>query len=339
MFPRLSRPCSRPSFSAPGRESRFLEIALVVNAIGLAALLHISAGHKLAILNLFYLPVVLAGFFLGQYRAGILALFSVVSVTAVMLLDLPAFAAPGSPLVAFLGVTVWGGVLGLSALFVGTLSDERATRLRELHDAHVGVVDVLSRYLHPSLMARSRRVADLSARVAAELHFSDREVSNVRVAALLQDMENLEITAKVMRNAVDALDGGGVGRQSHTFHGNDFVHSLGSVLSGALPLLLHYNETTNHPVPDDERLGVPEPPLGARIIRVARAFDGATRSHDGTPRRAPQEALKEMKMDVGSEYDPAVLAALERLVTGSPWDEASLKPPEPERPVLAGTAS
>jgi hypothetical protein len=323
----------RSLFSTPARESRFLEIALVVNAVGLAALLHISSGHKLAILNLFYLPVVLAGFFLGQYRAGILALFSVVSVTAVMLLDLPAFAAPGSPLVAFLGVTVWAGILGLSAIFVGTLSDERSTRVRELHDAHVGVVDVLSRYLHPSLMTRSRRVADLSARVATEMYFSDREASNVRVAALLQDMENLEITAKVMRNAVDALDVGTVGRQSHTFHSNDFVHSLGSVLSGALPLLLHCNEATLSSEADEST--PPEPPLGARIIRAVRAFDGAVRTHDGTVRMSPQAALDELKMDVGSEYDPAVLTALERFVVSAPQDAEPTKPSRPERPLVA----
>ena len=134
----------------------------------------------MVVLNLFYLPVVLAGFCLGRYRAGVLALFSVVGVLVVATLDLGAFNSPGSPLAIGLSLLVWAAVLGLTTLLVGTLSDERSAKLVELHEAYVGVVEVLSRYLqsaNPQLKARSQRIAELCQRVATEMRLSPRETT------------------------------------------------------------------------------------------------------------------------------------------------------------------
>ena len=67
---------------------------------------------------------------------------------------------------------------------------------------------------------------------------SDKKIDDIRVAALLQDIENIEVTAKVIRKAVGDLAQPGRRKQwEHKFHGSDLVQSLGSVLTGALPLL------------------------------------------------------------------------------------------------------
>ncbi|HUG92737.1 MAG TPA: hypothetical protein VML55_17990, partial [Planctomycetaceae bacterium] len=161
---------------------RTLEIALIVVSVGLVCLLYRAAESRLVVLNLFYLPIVLAAFFLGRYRAGVLALFSVVGVVVVAALDLGDFTTPGSPLAVGLSLLVWAAVLGLTALLVGTLSDERSAKLSELHEAYVGVVEVLSRYLqsaNPQLKARSLRVAELSQRVASEMRLSTREIDDI----------------------------------------------------------------------------------------------------------------------------------------------------------------
>jgi hypothetical protein len=105
---------------------------------------------------------VLAAFFLGRYRAGILALFSMMAASVVSVADLTGFSSYNSPVVIALSVTVWGAVLGLTAILVGTLSDDRAAKMLELHEAYVGVVEVLARYLqsaNPRLKDRSVRVA------------------------------------------------------------------------------------------------------------------------------------------------------------------------------------
>ena len=83
-------------------------------------MLYETIGYKIVVLNLFYLPVILAAFYLGRYRAAVLAFFSVLSASIVCVLCLRDFAAFTSPLVIGLSIVVWGAVLGLTAILVGT---------------------------------------------------------------------------------------------------------------------------------------------------------------------------------------------------------------------------
>ena len=69
------------------KDEQMLEISLIVVTLGLTCLMWRLTGYKLVVLNLFYLPVVLAGFYLGRYRAGVLASFSVISASVVTALN------------------------------------------------------------------------------------------------------------------------------------------------------------------------------------------------------------------------------------------------------------
>ena len=88
-------------------------------------LLHVVPTQKMMILNVYFLPVVLAAFFLGRYQAGVLALLSIIAASLATILHISNYAMVASPMVIGLSVTVWAVVLGLTALLVGTLSDER----------------------------------------------------------------------------------------------------------------------------------------------------------------------------------------------------------------------
>lgn len=297
------------------RDESWLELSLIVIALGLTCLMWRMTGYKLVVLNLFYLPVVLAGFFLGRYRAGILASFCVLTASIVTALNLNDFAAFTSPLVVALAVTLWAAVLGLVALLVGTLSDERNRTLQDLHEAHVGVVEVLARYLqsaHHKLMDRSKRVAHLSEAVARELKMPTRDCDDIRVAALLYDMGNIEITARVIRKAVGDLETV-QDAEEHSFHGSELAHSLGAVLSGAFPLLMSQGDAEplgQHPIPAAI-------PLGAHIIRAVRAFDGCVYDTKWGPSDGCgfQEAIAELRRDVDANHPEHVIDALEQVVT------------------------
>ncbi len=297
------------------KDEQWLEISLIIVAMGLTCLMWRLTGYKLVVLNMFYLPVVLAGFFLGRYRAGVLASFSVISASIVTAMSLNDFSAFSSPLVVGLAVTLWASVLGLVALLVGTLSDERNRSLRDLHEAHVGVVEVLARYLqsaHPKLKDRSKRVAELSEAVARELKLPTRDCDDIRVAALLYDMENIEITARVIRKAVGDLETQQE-QEQHSFHGSELAHSLGLVLSGAFPLLMSQGEAESlgqHPVPTSV-------PIGAQIIRAVRSFDNYVHEMKwGLGEATPiEDAIDELRRDIDADHSDHVIDALERIVT------------------------
>ena len=294
---------------------RTLEVFLIVIVVALMCLLYRTAGYKMIVLNLFYLPVVLTAFFLGRYRAGMLALLSVIAASMVCITDLAGFGNYDSPIVVGLSVTVWGAVLGLTAILVGTLSDERSAKIVELHEAYVGVVEVLARYLqsaNPKLKDRSVRVSELSDAVARQMRLSVDEIDDIRVAALLQDIENVEITARVIRKAVNNL-GDDEAHGHHTFHGTDLVHSLGSVLTGAFPLILSGNRPEIGEIAD-QATAPSDVPLGGRIIQTVRAYDLLIDGVLSDSEVSPQEAIQVLRRDAAANHHPAVLHALECVV-------------------------
>ena len=299
------------------KELRVLEFCLIIVTVGLTALLYQFQGHKMVVLNLFFLPIVLTGFYLGRYRAGILALFCVIAASIIAMLDLEGLASFTSPLVMTLSIAVWGSVLGMTALLVGTLSDERTRTMDELHEAYVGVVEVLSQYLqggHPRLKARSIRIAELSQRVAEQMKLSSKQVDDTRVAALLYDMGDIEITAKVIRRAMGTLEEESTGLSQHTFQGRDFVMSLGPVISGAMPLLLGCDGLTAEVELPSKGKSSQEPPLGARIIRAVRDYNALVQGETGRSQLSPQDAVEEMLQDTSAEYDANVLSALQQVI-------------------------
>lgn len=241
---------------------RQLEIMLVLVTLAMASVMYYEETSQVVMLNLFFLPIILAGFFLGRYRAGILAFLSVMAATVVIAVDPARFSMASNPIVVVLSVMIWGAILGMAALLVGTLSDDRNARAVEAHEAHVGVVEVLARYLQSAdsqLHAQAMRIVSLSEQVAEKMRLSRREIDDLRVAAMLMDVENIEITARVIRKAVGHYE------EEHltpaTIHGTELVHSLRNVLTGASPLLVSHSTSE-----------ISELPLGARILRTVRSF-------------------------------------------------------------------
>lgn len=291
------------------KNDRALEVMLIVVTAGLAAVLYSTDGMKMVALNLFYLPVVLAGFFLGRYRAGVLALLSVVVATIVVAQDLRGFANSQSPLTVGLAITLWGAVLGLTALLVGTLCDDLVNKAVEAHEAHVGVVEVLARYLqaaNPHLESRAKRIANLAEKVARKMRLSSKEIDDIRVAALLMDIENIEITARVIKKAVGEIEDRS--EQQRTFHGSELVQSLGPALSGAFPILL---SQTQHEARGPQEA---ELPFGARIIQSVRSYVELADDPWETGDSAPLDLLNQLQADSGIEHHPAVLHALQSVV-------------------------
>ena len=299
-------------FNLTKRDQRILEVILIVLTVALTCLVYKTDGYRLVTLNLFFLPVVLAAFFLGRYSAGILAVFCVAITSIVCVLQLDDFASFTSPLAIGLAVTVWGAILCLTALLVGTLSDERSAQAVELHEAYVGVVEVLAKYLHggnPELNAFTNRVIALSQRIALELKLSSKRIDDIRVAALMQGFSKIEVTTKVISKAVHRLEARGVD-QDFSFQGTDLVYSLGAVLRGAIPILL--NQDTSLP-PELKDVSSAEPPIGAKILKVARTYETLL-SGEAEEAISPEEALHELRADRAAAHDVEVLEALERVV-------------------------
>jgi hypothetical protein len=296
------------------KSSTFVEILLSLICLALMFMLHTMPGGKMAILNLFFLPVALAGFVLGRYRAGALALFCALGASIVASMNLADFTLAISIPVAVSSLAIWGAVLGLSAIIIGSIGDDRKRALGELHEAYVGVVEVLSRYLqgaNPRLKARSTRMAELAQQVAVRMRLSPSDVDDIRVASLLHDIGHVEITTRVMRRAIDTLEGEPAPSQPSTFRGLDLMLSLGSVLRGAIPLLLCQNQAGSSATTSGAASA--SVPLGADIIRATRAYCDLVNSDSDKSGPAPAEAIRSLRCCNSTAYNPRVLDVLESI--------------------------
>ena len=314
----------------PKKERRILEIMLVVVTVGMTFLLYRMGGYKMVVLNLFYLPIVLSGYYLGRTSAGLLALLSVLLATIATTLSSSAgLAAYNSPIMIGLALTVWGASMGLTAILVGTLCDERAKTVDELHAAYVGVVEVLSKYLqsaNPKVKARSIRIAELSQAVAEEMKLPRKQVDDIRVAALLYDLGNVEITTQLLSKAVGALEANPSKTCTYTFSGMELVHSLGSVLRGAVPLLLNQDDAARECFLSTSTELSGEMPMGARVIRAVRAYEALVGGDDPERADSPSSALQELRKDIAAAHDQEVLDSLERSVTRESRATSLLQP-------------
>lgn len=306
-----------PMSGKPVRDRHILEIMLVLVVVGCAALFLAVGGHRAVVLNLFYLPVVLAGYFLGRQMAGALAFFCALAVGLTLALDSTGFSAAESPISIGLTITIWAAVLGLTAILVGTLCDERAATLDELHRAYVGVVEVLTRYLqggNTKLQDRSVRVAGLSQAMAKRMNLAPKQIDDIRVAALLNDLGNVEVTTQLANRAIHTLMDDAPGAMKHTFSGSELVHSLGAVLEDALPLVAHLDDSMRDHLIGAKPIGEISAPIGAEIIRVARAYDELVFDCQASAPMTPEQAVGHLRKDVPDVYSDAVVNVLEQIV-------------------------
>jgi response regulator RpfG family c-di-GMP phosphodiesterase len=258
-------------------------------------------------------------------------LLSALAVTIVTALDPGGLTAHYSPVVGGIALALWAAVLGLAAILIGTLCDERAAVVDELHEAYVGIVEVLSKYLqsgNPRVKAGSIRVAELTQLIGTEMKLPRKHLDEIRVGALLHDLGNVEITTRMIARAVDKLETSPSRGDRHTFAGLDLVHSLGSVLHGTVPLLLGQDDSIRgQEDPEDDRLHR-DTPFGAKIIRLARAYDALTGGGPDQPKASPEHALDELRRDPSGEHDETLLRALERVVRRSGNEPRAAAPAE-----------
>lgn len=297
------------------KDRRFFEIMLIVLVLATSVLGYRMGAQKAVILNLFYLPIVLSGYYLGRQAAGVLAVLSVLAMTIVTAFDSTGLAAQTTSVMVGLVLTVWAGALGLTALLVGTLCDERAKTLQELHEAYVGVVEVMSKYLQGTEIGaktQSTRVAELSQRVAERMGLSPKQVDDIRVGVLLRDLGDVEITTKVLGRALGALESRSGAARDRTFLGTELVHSLGGVLTDAAPLILSQDDTVQDCLVDSAEGNRASIPLGSKIIRAVRAYDALASNESKELSRA--EIVRRLRHDAITRHDREVLDALEGVV-------------------------
>jgi diguanylate cyclase (GGDEF)-like protein/putative nucleotidyltransferase with HDIG domain len=193
-------------------------------------------------------------------------------------------------------------VVELSELRRLATGSDRAARFRAAASL-AKAVDLRDTYTG----SHSARVAELAARVAARLGLDQEQVELSRLAGSLHDLGKLAIPEEILRKPGPLTGPERLVLERHPQIGFRMVDSLG--IDPVADWILHHHERwdgTGYP----DRLPGPEIPLGSRIIFVVDAFDAMTSDRVYRGRRSQEEALAELERCAGSQFDPAVVAAL-----------------------------
>jgi len=95
--------------------------------------------QKLAFLNFYFLPIILAGYYLGQRKAVLGAVLCALVISLYVVLSPELFQTPHSLLDVFLNLMIWGGFLIISGSVVG--------RLKEKLDEKISSAEVMNKEL------------------------------------------------------------------------------------------------------------------------------------------------------------------------------------------------
>ncbi|MFN2628060.1 MAG: HD domain-containing phosphohydrolase [Gaiellaceae bacterium] len=155
--------------------------------------------------------------------------------------------------------------------------------------------------------SHSKRVSELSARIAEILDLGREQIELTRLAASLHDLGKLAIPQEILRKPGALTRTERLLLERHPQIGFRMLESLG--VDPVADWVLHHHERwdgTGYP----NGLQGEEIPLAARIIFVADAFDAMTSDRVYRRRLSTQNALVELSACSGTQFDPEIVAAL-----------------------------
>jgi putative nucleotidyltransferase with HDIG domain len=268
------------------------------------------------IFNFYYLPVLIASYFLGR-RIGILvAILSILDVLICAMLFPNRFFS-GILWHNIVRLSSWSVFLFLASVTVGTLYEQNDRRLSDLKNAYIGIIEILAKYLESTdryTKGHSIRVSELAMEVAIAMELPRTQVDNIRAAGLLHDIGKIEISTEVLGKAAALTSEEKALMDSHAVKGAYLLSSVGSVLKEVVPIVVAHHKYFMDTIEGSEK-DTQKIPLGARIVAVADAFDAMVTDRPYRKGMQPWNAVEEIIAKAGKQFDPEVVNAFKRVIS------------------------
>ncbi len=299
---------------------KHFEKIIVVSILLGIVLINYFTPYKIGFLNFFYLPIIAAGYFLGQRMAVFTAVFCILIVAFFLLLFPSSFFTAGTnKTYIIVSLDAWSSFLILTSAAIGYLYEEKEKKIKELRSAYMGILEILSKYLESAdryTQGHSVRVAHLSEDIARTMGLPALEVENIRAAALLHDIGKIEISLDVLHKAAALTDEEKELMDSHSEKGARIISLVGGVLKEAVPIVSahhkYFFETEKYPS-EEERAGK-EVPLGAAVIAVADAYDAMVTDRPYRAGMQPWQAFEEVEKGSGKQFHPGAVKAFKKVL-------------------------
>ncbi len=187
---------------------------------------------------------------------------------------------------------------------------------RKLEQTHLGVAEALAAALEAKdgyTAGHARWIAELGVQVGRELGLSDDQLDDLRYGAIFHDIGKIAIPDAIL-NKAGALT-------AEEFEVIKTHPEAGEQILAPVPFLANVREIVRH---DHERwdgTGYPDGlrgaqiPIGARIVLVVDAYHAMISDRPYRKAMGEAEAIKELGANAGSQFDPAVVQALQKVLS------------------------
>ena len=287
------------------------ELWLILSLVVIAAILNFLVAPHRILLGLYTLPTLFSAYFYGRRHATLTAVASALVVILVVHFNSSLFAQPNNavplPGEKWYDLTLWAGILIITAYTMGTLYDHKEARMRELRETYHGILLILRQFISKDKYTQnhSYRVAIYATAIAARLGLDSERIEDVRAAAFLHDIGKLNVSRQILYKAASLSEEEYKEIQRHVEDGVEILGTVGGSLRRIIPIVLAHHDkfdgTGYHPT-QGEKI-----PLEARIISLADAYD--TLSSDRPYRKgiSPFEARDIILKRSGTAFDPKVV--------------------------------
>ncbi len=291
------------------------ELWLVLSLFVLAGGINFLLDAQRMVLGLYSLPTLFAAYVYGRRHATLTAFASIFMVGLLAYINPRLFHSAGPVLdieEKWFDLTIWGGILVVTAYAMGTLYEHKLAHMEELRETYHGILLILQQFISNDKYTQnhSYRVSIYAARIAHVLGLDNDSIEDVRAAALLHDIGKLEVSRQILYKA-GRLNGNELEQmKSHVDRGVGLLRPVGGSLRRVLPIVLAHHDRFDgngyHPESGDSI------PLGARILSVADVYDALTSDRPYRKAMSPFDAKETIQKGRGTEFDPAVVDAFLR---------------------------
>lgn len=170
----------------------------------------------------------------------------------------------------------------------------------------------------------SARVCAYSMRLAKELKLDADQLRDLEFGALLHDIGKIGVPDAILRKPGKLTDEEWVRMKEHPALGQQILRGI-NFLDGALKVVGQHHEYWNGTGYPNHMAG-DEIDLNARIFAVADAYDAMTSDRVYRAGRPHEAAVEELIRCVGTQFDPAVVAAFTR-VESEEWQYIKMSVP------------
>lgn len=205
--------------------------------------------------------------------------------------------------------------MGVSCWVFAQYHRERAAHQATIR-ALVQAVDIKDRYTR----GHSERVGRASVMIARELGMADERVESLRFAGILHDVGKLGVPTRLLRKDGPLTPEERRVIELHPEYGHEMVRGIG-FLGEARAAILHHHERIDGSGYPYGLVGRQIPEF-ARVVAVADAFDAMTSTRSYRRGRPVAAAVAELSRCAGAQFDPVMVAALQRALERHGWHPA-----------------